>query len=83
MNINVYLRDDIVRRIDALAAQLNASRSAVIRDAIDAWMARQTSPAWPASVLEWRGDPTFPPFEGGRPRHTRVPRETDPFDGLT
>ena len=80
MNINIYLQGQLLERIDRLARETGRSRSALIREALEAWLARRSASAWPAVLREWRGDPGFPPFEGGRDDNPQRP--DDPFAGI-
>jgi hypothetical protein len=65
VNFNVYLDDDLARRLAALAKRTGAPRNALIRQAVAHWLARATVD-WPAAVLAWEGDPACLPFEGFR-----------------
>lgn len=78
MNVNIYLQDQLLERIDRLALETGQSRSALIREAVEAWLARRGAQAWPAVLREWRGDASFPPFE--RARREPSQRPDDPFD---
>jgi len=66
MNISTYLPGELLEAIDHLAKQQHASRSAIIREAIESHLARYRAGAWPDAVMDWRGDPDFPPFEATR-----------------
>jgi Arc/MetJ-type ribon-helix-helix transcriptional regulator len=81
MNINIYLQEQLLERIDRLAKETGRSRSALIREALEAWLSRRSASAWPALLREWEGDPTFAPFELGRNDPSR--RAEDPFDDAT
>lgn len=65
VNFNVYLDDDLVRRLEALAKRKGSPRNAVIREAVSRWVNR-AGVDWPELVLEWRGDPSTPRFEDAR-----------------
>ena len=65
VNFNVYLDDALVRRLDALAKQMGEPRNALIRRAVASWVEHPRQ-QWPAAVLAWKGDPSFPPFENAR-----------------
>ena len=41
MNVNIYLQDALLAHIDRLARELGQSRSALIRQAVEAWIARR------------------------------------------
>ena len=67
MNINTYLPDDLAEQLDRLAEQLGRSRSAVMREALQAFLRRDPAAVWPPEVIEWKGDRDFEPFEAMRP----------------
>ena len=66
MNISTYLPDHLLGTLDHLAKERQLSRSAVIREALEAYLARFERGAWPDEVMMWDGDPEFPPFEATR-----------------
>lgn len=80
MNINIYLQAELLELIDRLARETGRSRSALIREALEAWLSRRSASAWPAAVREWKGDPDFAPFESGRADASSRP--DDPFVDL-
>src|SRR5881394_2365678 len=65
VNFSVYLDDESVRRLDAIGAKTGTSRNALIRRAIRDFLDRER-PTWPAEVLNFQPDETFPPFESHR-----------------
>jgi Arc/MetJ-type ribon-helix-helix transcriptional regulator len=81
VNVNIYLQDELLEHVDRLARETGQSRSALIRQALEAWLARRSNSAWPALLREWEGDPSFAPFELGRNDPSR--RAEDPFDDAT
>ena len=66
MNFNLSIDDKTVRRLDCIAKRCGESRNAVIRRAVQAWLARDARKHWPESVLAFTGDPALPPFEKTR-----------------
>jgi hypothetical protein len=78
VNFSVYLDDASVRRLDAICAKTGTSRNALIRRAIADLLDRER-PSWPAEVLSFQPDATFPPFESHR-RELARPVD-DPFGG--
>jgi len=52
MNITSYLPDELVPLIDRIARQRRVSRSAVIREALEAYLRREQPGAWPESLRE-------------------------------
>ena len=79
MNFNLYLDDGTAKELDKTAKRLGESRSGLIRMAIREWLDKRRlgSPAWPRSILEWKGDPEMPPFESYRDE--LVAPKDDPF----
>ena len=76
VNFSVYLDDESVRRLDAIGTKTGTSRNALIRRAIRDLLDRER-PMWPAEVLNFEPDPTFPPFESHR--RELAPPVDDPF----
>lgn len=82
VNFNVYLDDDSAKRLDRIAESTRKPRNALIREAVQAWLAEQGR-RWPKEVLEFPGDPSLEPFEMhraelsalvGDPFQTEAPR---------
>ncbi len=63
MNFNVYLDDETGLALNRAAKQSGASRNALIRQALDEWLQRRSTPRWPSDFLEFTGAPDLPPFE--------------------
>ena len=80
MNVNIYLQDDLLERIDRMARESGRSRSAVIREAVESMLSRRGASGWPRSLREWKGDSSFPSFEEGRNEASF--RSEDPFTGV-
>jgi hypothetical protein len=78
MNINTYLPGGLADRLDRLAEARGLSRSAVMREALEAYLRRNQPGGWPDEILEWQGDPEIEPFEALRPVVDSERR--DPFD---
>ena len=66
MNFNIYVNDELGAQIERLAKVTGRKRNAIINEALREWVARYMTPVWPGSVLEFIGDPSFPPFERDR-----------------
>ena len=77
MHFNIYLDDETGRSLNQLAELSGESRNALIRKAISEWIAKQARPAWPQTILDWRGIPDFPAFESSRSE--LKPASEDPF----
>lgn len=66
MHFNIYLDDQTGQRLTEAAQQAGENRNAVIRRAVQEWLARRHQPQWPAAVLSHTGSPDMPPFEAER-----------------
>lgn len=80
MNINILLPDDIPKQLNRSAEQRGRSRSAVIREAVQASPQRNSAGGWPPEVLDWQGDPDVEVFEAIRPAQETP--EADPFEDV-
>jgi predicted transcriptional regulator len=65
VNFNVYLDDELVRRLDALSKRTGIRRNALIREAVGN-LVRRRKTTWPDIILEWKGEPDAVPFEDAR-----------------
>jgi predicted transcriptional regulator len=63
MNISTYLPDDLLAIVDAFAARQSISRSAMIREGLELYLARHRSDGWSAQVRTWTGDTRHPLLE--------------------
>ncbi len=77
VNFNVYVSDDLARRLAALAKRSGTKRNTIIRKALESWVSRAGA-TWPDVVLQWSGEPTAVPFESLRSELGEVP--DDPFE---
>lgn len=66
MHFNIYLDDETGKRLTEAAQQAGENRNAVIRRAVQEWLAHRGKPQWPAAVLAFAGEPDMPAFEAGR-----------------
>lgn len=66
MNFNVYLDDETVTRLNALARKRGTTRNALIREAVSRLLDRKGAAGWPPSVAGFEGDPDAPAFEAYR-----------------
>ena len=74
MNFNVYFEDETGERFTAAANQAGGTRNAVIRQAVQEWLAQRGTPQqWPQTVLAHTGDSRIPSFELGREHLGPVP----------
>ena len=74
MHFNVYFDDETGEQLNAAATQVGETRNAVIRQAVQEWLARRGEPQqWPQAVLAHTGDSQLPSFELGREHLGPVP----------
>ncbi|MFM2450896.1 MAG: hypothetical protein RIS44_3346 [Pseudomonadota bacterium] len=71
MHFNVYLDDKTGQQLNDVAEQFGEKRNALVRRAVQEWLAHQVQPGWPQAVLAHTGDDQMPAFEAGR-RHLRA-----------
>lgn len=64
MHIDIELDPSIGERLFAVAEQQGQSASALISQALQAWLAERS--AWPATVANFKGVPDAPRFEALR-----------------
>ena len=80
MNFSIHLNDTLIRRLQQIAQENGRSRNALIREAVENWLASREQRPWPQEVLDFQGVPDAVPFEQGRvdllPPH-------EPFDALS
>lgn len=55
MNFNIYVDDNLGRKIDCLANKTGMKRNAIVREALSSWIEQQEKSQWPASVIQWQG----------------------------
>lgn len=77
MHFNIYLDDETGARLTEAAKQAGENRNAVIRRAVQEWLARHGKPQWPEAVLSFTGERAMPAFESGRAH--LGPGRDDPF----
>ncbi len=66
MNFNIYLDDELGKRLILATESNHRSRNALIREAVDLWLTTHERAQWPKEVLEFEGDIAFPAFESYR-----------------
>jgi predicted transcriptional regulator len=67
MNFNIYLDSTLGQALQRLAKRRKVTRNALIRKAVEDLVTQEArSPTWSKKVLEWRGEPSFEPFESRR-----------------
>jgi len=80
MNLSIHLSDTLAERLQRIAQETGRSRNALIREAVESWLASREQRRWPQEVLDFEGVPDAVPFEQSRvdllPPH-------EPFDALS
>lgn len=80
MNFSIHLNDTLARRLQQIAQETGRSRNALVREAVESWLASREQRRWPQEVLDFEGVPDAVPFEQSRvdllPPH-------EPFDALS
>ena len=66
MHFNVYIDDQTGKRLSDVAQQSGQTRNALIRSAVNDWLARRNYPQWPDLVMSYTGMDEMPPFESDR-----------------
>jgi predicted transcriptional regulator len=57
MNFSVHLPDPLLKQLDAYARSQQSSRSSIIREAVQLYLARQARQIWPADLENWMKSP--------------------------
>jgi predicted transcriptional regulator len=79
MTFSVYLDDKLTKRLNRVATESGKPRNALIREALEEWLAKSRAKKWPAAVLEFKGVRGAPRFETAR-KTLKPPR--DPFASI-
>jgi predicted transcriptional regulator len=77
VNFNVYVDDETAKRIAVLAKQRRTTRNAIVREALEDWLARSGRRTWSKRVMSFEGRGDFPGFEAHRKELSDAP--SDPF----
>lgn len=80
MNFNIYLNDEIAKKLEYLAEKEKKSRNSLIRAAIEAYLnANKSTSEWPKIILDFKGvGDAIPSFESYR-NELKPPKEEDLF----
>ena len=65
MNFSVHLPDPLLEQLDAYARRQQLSRSGVIREAVQLYLARQAGQVWPADLERRMKNPVPDAGDGG------------------
>ena len=55
MNFNVYLEDEIGKKLEAISQKENVSRNALIRQAVKLLIDSKKRSQWSEDILNWNG----------------------------
>ena len=66
MTVSIYLDDKLNERLNRAASEIGLTRSAIIRKAVEEWLARRQPERWPEAVLAFKGVCGAPRFEKAR-----------------
>ncbi len=66
MNFNIYIEDELGRKIDFIADISGQKRNNIIREAITQWVMEHYPADWPTSIKNFSGIKDFPAFESYR-----------------
>ncbi len=79
MNINIYVENNLGQQLQEFAKTLHKSRNAIIREALQEWVAHHKALEWPPCILNFNGlkESKTPRFESTR-RELTEPKD-DPF----
>ncbi len=77
MHFNIYLDDETAEQLQEATEISNASRNAIIRQAISFWLKKHHKKQWPEKIINFEGIANFPAFENSR-NELSAPQE-DPF----
>ncbi len=55
MNFNVYLEDEIGKKLEAISQKENVSRNALIRQAVKLLIDSKKQSQWSEDILNWNG----------------------------
>ena len=60
MNFNVYVKEEMGRRISKAARKFHRSRNSIINEALEEWLNRYESNQWPKGFFDLRQSQTVP-----------------------
>lgn len=63
MNFSIHLPQPLLTDLDSYAKSRNSSRSNVVREAVAAYLVKQTRSEWPADMRAWMEEALQPGFK--------------------
>jgi predicted transcriptional regulator len=79
MTFSIYLDDKLTERLNRVATESGKARNALIREALEEWLARSRAKKWPEAVMAFKGVGGAQRFEDAR-KTLKPPR--DPFSEI-
>jgi predicted transcriptional regulator len=64
MNLSIHLPPEVSQRLDVFAQAHQSSRSRVVRDAVEQYLAAHAQSRWPDALSLWMEAPTLVENEG-------------------
>ncbi|MGL5941567.1 MAG: ribbon-helix-helix protein, CopG family [Waterburya sp.] len=59
MNFSVYLNDELICKLEAIAKKEQVSRNSLIAEAVSLLIKERQSENWSEEILNWQGCPEF------------------------
>jgi hypothetical protein len=66
MSFHVYVEPELQDRLDALCKKTGRKRNALVREALRQYVEKEAAASWPASLFDFKPDPSFVRFESLR-----------------
>ena len=80
MNFSIHLPQPLLVNLDNFAKTHNVSRSGVVREAVESYLAQKTKSEWPPEMLAWMQEglqPGFKPDADDGPDFDAIRREAN------
>ena len=74
MTFSIYLDEKLSKRLNRVVSESGKARNALIREALEEWLAKSQPKRWPEVVLAFKGVRGAPSFENTR-KTLKPPRE--------
>ncbi len=59
MNFSIYLKDELVTKLEAIAKREKVSRNNLINQAVENFIKEHEASYWGEEILNWQGCPEF------------------------
>lgn len=77
MNFSIHLPQPLLVSLDQFAKSHNTSRSGVVREAVQAYLAKEAKSEWPADLQAWMQTPADPEDTADWPDFDAVRKENN------